>query len=309
MLFNKDGKGSEELQQITGTFAASNQYSVISSEVDDAMRSVAGLVGQAVVSKAETLYENSENDPLVGLVQQPVAVLAVLRYSSRNLVTHDDSGSKIRVDENEKVPFEWMIDRDERAQRERYYRALDALYHFLESSQMPEWTDSDIRRGYSASLVHSLREFEAVYPVEGSYYVYYMMQNLVIEKQPSFRRMIGDDAWERISGKDVADKDAELLSLSRRFLILSAVIDAVRRWSVEVLPLSVARRFSPSYQGNRESSPASLKELDAYIAGLNAQISEVQEEITSILKDGANPYQDFDLLPHNDPCNKFFSAQ
>ena len=57
MLFNKDNNGSEELQQITGYYAAANQFSVIQTEVEDATRVVAGLVGPGVVAAADAAYQ------------------------------------------------------------------------------------------------------------------------------------------------------------------------------------------------------------------------------------------------------------
>ncbi len=310
MLFNKDNRGSEELQRITGNFAASNDYSVISSEIDDAIRNVSLLVGTEVVAKAEWAYESEDAEfaALVAAIQKPVAVLAVNRYSARNLVSHDDSGSKVKVDDNEKIPFEWMIDRDERAGRERYFRALDALYSYLESSELPEWKESYIRKTYKCSIVRSIREFEQVYPIDGSYYVYYMLQNLVVECQGAVRKMIGSERWEAISAAQVSDSDLVLLRLCQRYAILSAIIHAVYRWSLEVFPLSIARRFSPSYQGNKESRASTLDEMRAYIAGLEGQLRETRDDIATVLKDGRNPYEGFDLMPKNDPRNKFFTT-
>ena len=102
---------------------------------------------------------------LVAAVQLPVAILAVSRYSKNNLVSHEDSGSKVKTDENEKIPFEWMVDRDERAQRERYYRAMDALYAFLEGSGMKEWAESEEKKRLSTSVVRTIHDFERIYPV------------------------------------------------------------------------------------------------------------------------------------------------
>ena len=131
MLFNRDGNGSMELQQITGIQYAAGDYSVIASEIDDAARTVASMVGDAVVEKAENDYQYGTEDGLCGAVRLAVAVLAISRYSRNNLVSHEDVGSRIHVDDHMKIPFEWMIDRDERAQRERWFRSMDALYGLL----------------------------------------------------------------------------------------------------------------------------------------------------------------------------------
>lgn len=308
MLFNKDNNGSKELQLLTGTFAASNPYSVIESEVEDAIRTVGGLVGNAVVAEADSQYQHGTTDGLVAAVRLPVAILAVARHSRNNLVSHDATGSKFKADANEKMPWEWMIDRDERAQQERWYRALDALYEYLTRVKPSQWVESDAYKRQRKSIVRTLDEMEAVYPVDGSYYVYYLLQGLVVESQGKLRRMMRDEVWNRISGDSVADADRDLLHSCQRWAILTALVTAARRWSLEVFPISIARRFCPSYQGGRSSQVATQEEMDAYVAALGGQIEEAREEIAELVA-GANPWEDFDPRPRNDPRNKFFTAQ
>lgn len=310
MLFNRDGNGSVELQQITGIFSASNDFSVIASEIEDATRTVAALVGEAVVAKAEKgyYYDKLEMNGLVQAVRQAIAVLAVSRYSRNNLVSHGDHGARLPADENEKIPWEWMIDRDERNQRERWFRSMDALYGFLEKTAEPAWMESDIRKAFKASIVGSLQAFERVYPVDGSYYVYYMLQNLVIESQPPIRRMVGAGNWEAMTGSDPQQLHRDLLPLCQRYAIVSALIKAVRRWNLEVFPLTIARRFSPSYQGNKASRVATREEMEAYVAGLEGQLDDIRDEIAEVLS-GENPFTDFDPIPTGDRRKKFFSTQ
>ena len=64
---------------------------------------------------------------------------------------------------------------------------------------------------------------ERVYPIDGSYYVYYMLQNLVIEAQPRIRRMIGADLWDEMVGDEPGELAQALLPLCRRYAVLSAL--------------------------------------------------------------------------------------
>jgi hypothetical protein len=308
MLFNFDFNGSEELQRITGIHYASNDFSVIASELVDARRTVAGLVGEAVIETAENEYEYGQESEVTRAVRTAIAILAVSRCTAANLVSHEDVGARAIVDEHAKIPFEWMIDRDERAQRERWFRAMDALYGLLEKTENQSWMESDIRKAFKASIVRSLQEFERVYPVDGSYYVYYMLQNLVIESQPAIRKMVGADNWEGMTGAAPSPMQKDLLALCQRYAVISALIKGVRRWNLEVFPLSIARRFSPTYQGNKSSRAALRTEIDAYIAGLEGQLDEIRDEIAETLS-GENPFAAFVPIPHGDPRNKFFSAQ
>lgn len=308
MLFNLDDRGPQELQQLTGIYLASNDFSVIASELADATNAVAALVGAAVIEAAEEGYNYGADNPLTFAVRKAVAVLAVSRHTRNNLLSHGDNGAKVVADQNEKVPFEWMVDRDQQAQQERWYRSMDALYKVLEDTQEASWMDSDIRKQYKASIVRSLQEFEMVYPVDGSYYVYYMLQNLVIEAQPKIRRMVGAEVWDVMVGDRPQELHKALLPLCRRYAILSALITAVRRWNLEVFPIAIARRFAPTYQGNRSSRVALKEEMDAFVEGIEGQLEDVREEIAEELQEG-NPAGGFDLMPKGDRLNKYFSAQ
>ena len=57
-LFNKDNNGPAEIQRLTGIYHASNDYSVIETEIADAMRTVAMLISKSVMDKACAAYES-----------------------------------------------------------------------------------------------------------------------------------------------------------------------------------------------------------------------------------------------------------
>ena len=285
MLFNRNASGSEELFTITGSFSAGSDFGAIAPELDDAMWTVGSIVGHGVVAMAEKDYETGHCGGLVAAVQLPVALLAILRH--------------------EKIPFEWMIDRDERAQLDRYYRALDALWAFIEASDDEDLKKAASHRLFDESIVKSVEDFENVYPIDGSRYVFHMFLGLVVESQGQLKRLVGPDVWSRV----LSGRGTELRRASERFVVLSAVSKAARRWSLAVLPLSVARRFSPSYQGNVESSAASREEMTAYAAEMDRQIDEARQEVLAEMAAADNPYDGYDPLPINDRSKKYFTVQ
>lgn len=299
MLFDKKNGGSSELAELTGQWYASTPYRLIGSEIDFAKREVASLVGSDVVSAAESEYESGQAaSGFVNAVRLPIAFLAISRYAALSVVSHEGTGRKVKMDDNEKMPFEWMIDRDDRAMKERYYRAMDSLYEYLDDNKVKAWVSSGMKKALSESIVPSLTEFERVYPIDGSYYVYYKLQRLVIEAQKIELEPFFGDAW-----KDIRSND-HLLYLARSYAILRAVTMAASRWSLEVFPLEIAKRFSVSYQGNRESSAAVSGEIDWYLGKLEKQIKDLRHKIRLSI-DGAAEEK---LLPENDSSNKFFTV-
>ena len=232
-----------------------------------------------------------------------MACLALMRYAKLSSVSHESTGRKVKIDDNERSPYEWQIDRDDRAMRERYFRALDALYTYLETSGNENWKASAKRTMIGESIVRNIQEFEAVYPIDGSYYVYYLLQALVIERQRAVIEPFAGDKWASITD-DSAEPRA--LSLARRAAILSAVIVAGTRWSLEVFPIEIARRFSPTYQGNKSNRVATMDEIDWYVGNLKSEVKDALTDLSALIsEDKADPK----LLPVNDRRNKFFTTE
>lgn len=360
MIFNKKGDGAAELHRLTGLYYAANSFDVIATEIEFATREVASLVGEGVVARAERHYLSEEYNPdggttedlLVRRVQLPIACLAVARHAGQTLVSHEDAGRKAKRDDNETLPWEWMIDRDDRALREKYCRALDALYAFLEGNDFEEWNGSPMRRLREECIVKSLGDFETVYPIDHSYYTYFLLLPLIVECQQLTVRPAVGEKWEELVSDngtgdsaelifcgtrqsekdfslcsrlqensshsavapvrndmgDVRDNKEGLLRLAVRVAVLLSVATAVERWSLEVFPLSIARRFNPTYQGNRASDKASTAEMEWAVGKLRQQADEALNELLSAVNGGGNPYDGFPLLPGNDRRNKFFNA-
>ena len=132
MLFDKVQNGSEELNSLTGQWFASTPFYLIRTEIDFAAQELGSIVGSEVVDAAEEAYLAGADPDFVDAVRLPVAFRAIARYAQLSGVSHEGTGRKVKMDDNEKMPFEWMIDRDDRAMLDRYYRAIDSLFRFLE---------------------------------------------------------------------------------------------------------------------------------------------------------------------------------
>lgn len=301
MLFDKINNGSQELNELTGQWYASTPFSLISTEISFATQELGTIVGDEVVKAAEDAYIDGTDADFVDAVRLPVAFRSIARYAQLSSVSHEGTGRKVKMDDNEKMPFEWMIDRDDRAMLDRYYRALDALYRYLEKNEVESWMKSSARELQEKCIVRNISEFERLYPIDGSCYAFHLFIPLVVEAQEAVvEPFVGDEAWKRIMAAST-DTDRRLRSRAALLAVLTALMNAARRWSLDILPLSVARRFSPSYQGNRESRAAETKEIDWFISKTEYQIASVKDELKKL----SGALVEANLLPKNDPKNKF----
>lgn len=302
-LFNINNDGSKEIEFLTGQWYASSPFHLIVSEIRFATAEITRLVGSEVMEAAQTSYEDGSDMEFVDSVRMPVACLAIMRHAALTSVSHESTGRKVKIDDNERSPFEWQIDRDDRAMRERYYRALDAMYSYLEEHEVEAWTASSRKALLDESIVKNLVQFEAVYPIDGSYYVYYMLQPLVIERQKALIEPFAGDKWAEIAAGTASD---DIMRLARRAAILSAVATAGTRWTLEVFPLEIARRFSPTYQGNRANKAATIEEIDWYLGNLKKEIGDALYDLASEL---SGEKTDPKLIPTNCRINKFFTTE
>ena len=304
MLFDKNGRGSEELQKVTGIWYASTPFSVIRTEICFAEEAVAAIFGDVVYKAALSAYEGYEDNDFVDAFRLPVALRAIAHYMEVSGVSHEGTGRKVKMDENEKMPFEWMIDRDDRAMRDRYYRAIDSLYRFLEREKPELWEECPARKTARRCLVRSIGDFEAVFPLDGSNYAFHILADTMASVQDSVLiPFIGRDIWAEIFPElspELTD-GASILDCCKRFVVLETVKRAAELWFIDIMPSSVARRFSPSYQGNKERRAAETKEVTLFCENVSRQISDIKAQIKRLI--GSS--EDAQLLPENDRRNKF----
>lgn len=296
MLFNKNNNGSQELYHITGKFHAATAFDSIRNEVIDAENQVRDLVGGEILAAAAEAYAatdpTEEQQQLLEAVRRPIACLAVQMHARLSGLSHGEGGRKIKVDENEKIPFEWMIDRDDQAMRERYYRALDGLFSFL-SGKEELWKKCPLSSALSRCIVKTVSQFETVYPIDGSHYTFFKILPLLLDAQESLQAKTGLDS-------DALMNDRRAL----KHIVLTALATALKRWSIVIFPASVARQFSPSYQGNRETAAATMEEIRICAENFT---DEAADELRRI-KSETTPDAEAGLKPKNDPRNKFFTV-
>ena len=309
MLFDKNNNGSRELYELTGTFQASTDFRSIRSELTSAAAEVEGLVGSAVMTAAQAAYDESdpseEQQRLYDTVRLPIAYLAIAMHAKLSGLSHGETGRKMKVDENEKIPFEWQIERDDREMRERYFRALDALIRYLDREGLEAWKDSELYRMRKGCVVGCLSDCERIYPVEHSDYTFAVMLPLFLEVQDGrLTDIIGAD---RVAALLRRDADVEKLRpAALRLVVLSALHTAVTRWSLDVFPLAITRRFAPSYQGGVSRTAATTAEIDWALKKLELQVRDAEVLLQTAVS--GNPYDGMRLLPENDPSNKYFTV-
>lgn len=276
MLF----KTIDELKKATGFLYAHNDLENITTDLDLAEEDLRILVGDDIINTAIDHYE-SENyeapnpapddppadppvDPpnyeiwtkLVKYIQLPVAYFAIHSFYQNTDVSHEDTGRKVKIDaEREKLPWEWMLEKDEKALLKKAHRTTDRLINFLEQhiETFTEWAESDARKEIKSQFIASAAEFHAVYPIDYSRRFFLTISPFIREAERKYiKPVLGEDVFDvmKTAMGTLPDPDADppvtafadtdgLLPLIRVPLALYAMSIAVTRLSLEVLPEGV----------------------------------------------------------------------
>lgn len=317
MLFNKNNNGPEELQELLGVFYRTNRYSVIATEIELAEREVRRMVGDDLYTRATKRYRADDfcsGDPdidtqIVHAIRLPIAALAVYRFYQQNTVGHEDEGRKVKLDRNnESIPWRWQLELDDRAMLDRYHRFLDAMYRFFEESAIPEWAESPIRMRVHGCLVRSLDEFQAVFPIENSYRMFFQLVPFMVECQErKIIPVVGRENFQEMLAGNTENLE-EIVTAAKKCIPLYAIQTAVKRMSIQILPDAVVRRFSASFQGGKGNESVDTTTTRYLLHTLEEETTDALTELQKAVTKRHNVAAEFDPLPENNPRNKYFTA-
>lgn len=343
-LFNKNNNGAEELQELTGSYYANNEFNRIQTDVILTIDQIKKLVGNAVIERANDHYqsddfetegssteENQLNDQLVQHLRIPIAYHATHRYYQTNLVSHEDSGRKVKLDpENEKLPWEWMLDRDDDAQIRKANETTDRLIEFLEENQVDEWIESEQRKLTRKLFVNTVDIFHDSYPIDLSPRFYYTVTPFIHEAQTRIiKKALGStyddllDYWKAFNtvegsgsgsgsmGGIPAEPETnelyeELLEQVQLVIPFYAMIYAVKRLSLQVLPYGVVQNFKSMIQSRNSSQAAITEVIKMHISELKTDADYILDDIKKIIQASDPESLEYQFLPANDEDNKFF---
>ncbi|MCX6272209.1 MAG: hypothetical protein NTU44_13515 [Bacteroidetes bacterium] len=334
MLFNRDNKGKEEMKSILGFIFATNSFDNLRTDIILAEDDLRILIGSDLFKAIDTYYHSAdfnqvdEQDThrqvlneLVRRIQQPLAFYAYRNYACHADLTHSDKGRQIHVSETEKPAFEWMIERDDQSMLAKAHKLTDRLLTYLEENKedsliQEKWTNTDVYRLTRELFINSAKEFEEVFPIEGSRRFFLKVVPFIREaEQNQVLSVLGKDLFAELkavilSGEITSDQ-RELIRLIRIPLALFTMVTAIKRLSVEVLPEGIFQNFIPGVQTLRAKNPSPM-EFKAELAGhLETEARRnliVLQENTSRRKAQAEgtTYSGQNLLSFNSSDNKHF---
>ena len=302
MIFNKDDNGSRELRELTGNYYANNDFNKIITDIELATEEISALIGVELYKKVEGWYKETKEDAdqdLIKKVQRPIALLATLRMYQKNDLSHEDDGRKFKIatDNSEKLPWEWQLDRDDARHMEDYYKAVDALIRYLNTSEIKEWKEGRTYKMSQLLLIRSGADFDTYFPIDKSERTFMLLLPFIKEAQLLYVKNYKDI----VLNPYISIENNEAHFAACKAVTLLGMSIALKRMQLKIIPAGVIRGYV-SASGAMESDPASIEDIKLLSEWMNDDAMVWIDEMKKARDGGAVTYN---LLPENDKHNKY----
>lgn len=303
MLFNKSSNGTTELREHIGFLYATVKFDNIQTDIMLAEEEIVKLIGKEIVTLASDHYNSSDYqlpgndnakkilDKLVQHIQLPVALLASRSFSRTTDVSHEETGRKMKLKEAEKMPFEWLLNRDDMEILNKANLTIDRLINFLDENieNIPikdVWGVSDQYKRIKKLFFQSVSDFDDYYPINKSSRFFFYIAPFIAEMErkhilPIITKERFDIIKEHLLDKDIKDggneEALEVWMALKPALALLSMKAAAERLSIEILPEGLFKNNDTSLSGKQ---PAGESEKIAFIS----RIKEAAESELSVLQ-------------------------
>jgi len=293
-------EGSKELKGLLGFIDADLNLKNLLPDIITATNDVIELVGIEVYNKAVEAYNNGdtadEDKPFVFSVRYPIGINAYRLYSPSNDLAHTNNGRKMRQDDGEKLPFQWMLDSDNAALEKRYYRAMDDLIKFLDRSKVEFeltttlysiWTNSDAFQATQKLFIRTVSEFDEVFPIQSRLLLIKLAPGISKCEQYEIRPRVSDEKFNTLksalkSSTPITDAtDIELIRLIREASAAYSLAWAMPRLSVQLYPEGVLQHVTSDKATTKGAKPTLKNETEA---ARQAFMQDAERAFTAIEK-------------------------
>lgn len=328
VLFQTTGTaGNTELKELLGFIDADLKFKNLMPDIITATNDVIDLIGIEVYKKAIEAYNDGntdeENKPFVYAVRYPIAVNAYRLNAPSNDLAHTNNGRKMRQDNNEKLPFQWMIDNDNAALEKRYYRALDDLIKFLDHSKVEHeltttlytiWTNSDAFKTTQKLFIRTVSEFDEVFPIQSRLLLIKLAPGIFKCEQYDIRPRLGVEKFKALkealkSNTPITDEtDLELIRLIREASAAYSLAWAMPRLSVQLYPEGVLQHVTSDKATTRGAKPTLKSETEAAREAFMEDANRAFVEIEKLLEPPLAIDENAIIIPNQVFGDKYMST-
>jgi len=328
LLFQTTGtSGSTEIKNLLGALDADIKLQNLIPDLITSTNEVIDLIGIEIYNKAVEAYNNgtiAENDKsFVYTVRYPIAVNAYRLFAPSNDISHTNNGRKMKQDDSEKLPFQWMIDADNAALEKRYYRALDDLIKFLDRSKVVSettetlytiWTSSDAYKSTQKLFIRTVSEFDDHFPINSRLLLLKLAPGIHKCEQYEIRPRLASEKFNELKTALKANTpiteptDLELIRLIREASVAYSLAWAMPRLSVQLYPEGVLQMVTSEKATTKGAKPPMMSETEAARQAFTNDANRAFVEIEKLLAPPLAIDETAIIIPEQQFGDKYFSA-
>lgn len=248
-----------ELKDILGFVDADILFSEMKADLKSATRALINILGKDTYNDIADRYDDgddtNDNEELEQ-VRYVIALGAYISFAPNRDLAHTPQGRKMRVDENEKAAFEWMLDRSNEQLERKYHKGIDELLIILDENTT--WKESNEYEAMHSSWVSDTAVLKEFYPQGTRYLLMNMAPALRRAQSNDIKSRLKADVYTSISGKikagnDITDEtEINILSRCREIMVSKALASTLLKARVTIFPEGILQ----AYTGDRNTTKA-----------------------------------------------------
>lgn len=247
LLFNENNDGQTEIKAVLGFLDGGFTYANLETDIKLNTPYLIDMVGSDVYNTIAGYYvtPGSPGTPLEEQLELAlhysrtyILSLAYLDFAPDNDLKHSNSGRTFSSTENEKIPWEWQVDKSDSSIRRRAYRALDQLMALLDESEWPEWTGSDQYKRANRIFIKNTLAFDKVFPIQRSGQLYYRLVPFMEDfENDKVRPILTPTVFDDLKAADApTDDQKKLLEFILKAVAYLALGKGLKAFPVEMMP-------------------------------------------------------------------------
>ena len=239
LLFNEQ----TDFRAILGFLDADFSFKALKPDLVEATDELIKIIGEPIYESIVGIYEadssSYEDTFFLERVQYCILLDAYRHAAKGSDLGHTPNGRNNRIEENQKIAFEWQIERSDRDLERKYYKSIDALINYMDK-KVSGWKTTDAYKATHNLFIRTVQEFEDYFIIDSS-------RLLLLKLAPGIKKAENEQIIPRIT-KDVFEAlktaiktdanniDKGLVSLIREALVYESLSWAIPRMSAQLFP-------------------------------------------------------------------------
>lgn len=340
LLFNIENESisQKEFKKLLGYVDAAISFENMLPDIITATNEVKKIISNEVYNYLQEKYNaaleqgvytddyTDSDSNLIRSTRYPIAIKAYSLFAPTNDLSHTGDGRRMRTSDKEKMPFQWMVDEDNKQQEKRFYRSLDDLIDLLDESKpedydaLPEeekkatiyykWINSITYKETKSNFVNTVHLFNKHFRIESRLLLMMLSSGLEECERREILPRIGKEKFKSLKeAEPTEDTDIELLHLIRKATCFYALAWAIPRMSISIFPEGVLQYQVSDRTTTNAKKPALLNETEYALQAFSSSTSNALIDIENLLKPVQEPSTEpINIIPQSNPCDKGFSA-